>query len=150
MRWSMRIVPARTRSGSTMPSSRRSPGYCRPDLTSDLDIVVRVPAEDFAAADASLAARFQRNEGSIRTETFSAFEDASCRPHLGIQLVVIDGPLDFFHLFVDALMGSPRLVHAYNALKKRHEGRDMAEYREAKDRFVEQVLADARSSAHPL
>ncbi len=116
----------------------------------DLDIVVRVPAEDFAAADASLAARFQRNEGSIRTETFSAFEDASCRPHLGIQLVVIDGPLDFFHLFVDALMGSPRLVHAYNALKKRHEGRDMAEYREAKDRFVEQVLADARSSAHPL
>ena len=57
----------------------------------DLDIVVRVPANDFAAADAVLASRFARNGGSIRTDTFSAFEDGSSQPHLGVQLAVITG-----------------------------------------------------------
>jgi hypothetical protein len=50
-----------------------------------------------------LTARFARNDGSIRTDSFSAFEDASADPHLGIQLTAIGGPHDFFHLFVDGL-----------------------------------------------
>lgn len=107
----------------------------------DLDVVVRVRPADFAAADAALASRFARNEGSIRTETFSAFEDASSHPHLGIQLATIDGPFDVFHLFVDALRGSPSLVEDYNALKRRHDGAEMARYRAAKDAFIEEVLA---------
>jgi GrpB-like predicted nucleotidyltransferase (UPF0157 family) len=89
-----------------------------------------------------LASRFSRNEGSIRTMTFSAFEDASSHPHLGIQLAVIDGPSDFFHLFVEALCQSPQLVAEYNALKIRFEGAEMATYRAAKDEFVERVLAE--------
>jgi GrpB-like predicted nucleotidyltransferase (UPF0157 family) len=107
----------------------------------DLDIVVRVSEADFAAADQVLAAIFLRNEGSIRTEMFSAFEDASGDPHLGIQLVVTEGPFDVFHLFVEALERSPALLEEYNALKRRHEGADMARYRQAKDAFVERVLA---------
>jgi len=108
----------------------------------DLDIVVRVPADDFEAADALLASSFARNEGSTRSTTFSAFEDASSRPHLGIQLAVIDGPSDVFHLFVEALQKSPALIDEYNALKRRHDGSDMAVYRAAKDVFVERVLAE--------
>lgn len=113
----------------------------------DLDIVVRIPAEDFKEADALLASRYSRNEGSIRTTTFSAFEDASSHPHIGIQLAVIDGPSDFFHLFVEALRQSPELVAEYNALKRRFEGAEMATYRAAKDEFVERVLAEYRDRA---
>lgn len=107
----------------------------------DLDIVVRVAAADFEAADGALASRYARNEGSIRTSEFSAFEDAASEPHLGIQLVVIGAPLDVFHQFVEALRRSPQLVAEYNALKRRFDGVDMASYRAAKDAFVEQVLA---------
>jgi GrpB-like predicted nucleotidyltransferase (UPF0157 family) len=111
----------------------------------DLDIVVRVPAVDFQAADAALASRYARNDGSIRTTTFSAFEDSSSRPHLGIQLAVIDGPSDFFHQFVEALRQSPPLVEEYNTLKRAYDGSAMATYRVAKDAFVERVLAEFRS-----
>jgi GrpB-like predicted nucleotidyltransferase (UPF0157 family) len=108
----------------------------------DLDIVVRVPVDQFSDTDAVLASRFARNEGSIHSETFAAFEDASSKPHLGIQLVAINGPFDFFHLFVDALQRSPRLVEEYNALKSQHNGANMALYREAKDAFIGAVLAN--------
>jgi GrpB-like predicted nucleotidyltransferase (UPF0157 family) len=111
----------------------------------DLDIVVRVPVEDFETADGMLASRYSRNDGSIRTATFSAFEDPSSHPHLGIQLVTIDGPLDDFHLFVEALQGSSQLIQEYNTLKRLHEGADMERYRAAKDAFVERVLASVRS-----
>jgi GrpB-like predicted nucleotidyltransferase (UPF0157 family) len=112
----------------------------------DLDIVVRIPADDFAEADAALASLFTRNEGSIRTETFSAFEDASSDPHLEVQLAAIDGPFDSFHQFAEALRRSPQLVEEYNALKRRHEGVAMDVYRAAKDDFVERVLADLASA----
>ena len=110
----------------------------------DLDIVIRVPNKAFRQADALLARHFARNDGSIRTASFSAFEDESTDPHLGIQLTMVSGPHDFFHLFVEALRRSPDLVSEYNTLKLHHEGSDMAIYRAAKDAFVERVLAGAR------
>ena len=112
----------------------------------DLDIVIRVPGKAFRQADALLARRFARNDGSVRSASFSAFEDASTDPHLGIQLTWIGGPHDFFHLFVEALRCSPDLVSEYNTLKLHHEGSDMAVYRAAKDAFVERVLAGTRSN----
>ncbi len=111
----------------------------------DLDIVVRVDAGHFDDADSAIAYRFTRNEGSVRTKTFSAFEDDSNDPHLGIQLAAINGPFDFFHHFVEALRQSPALVREYNELKCVHDGGAMAVYRAAKDAFVEKVLADFRS-----
>ncbi len=107
----------------------------------DLDIVVRVPRADFNLADKCLAAMLARNDGSVRTDTFSAFENASSSPHLGIQLTAIGAPNDFFHLFVEALRKSPQLVADYNALKVGFDGRTMDEYRKAKDGFIEGVLA---------
>ena len=111
----------------------------------DLDIVVRVPPNDFEAAEKALAARFARNDGSVRSETFAAFEDASTFPHLGIQLTAIDGPSDVFHLFAEALRQSPKLVDDYNSLKLAHDGHEMSVYRAAKDAFVARVLEDFHS-----
>lgn len=106
----------------------------------DLDIVVRVDASEFAAADRALAARFARNSGSKRTDTFSAFEDAGTTPHLGVQLTVAGGEDDYFHLFADALRRDPELVAAYNALKLRFDGQPMDVYRAAKSAFIGEVL----------
>lgn len=113
----------------------------------DLDIVVRVDAADFTAADAALVARFARNLGSKRTASFSSFEDAETSPHLGIQLTVAGGEDDDFHLFVEALTRDPALVAQYNALKRQFDGKSMDVYRAAKGAFVTTVLSrlDRRS-----
>ncbi len=110
----------------------------------DLDIVVRVAAEDFAAADEALARRFARNTGSKRTDGFSSFEDATTWPHLGLQLTVVGGGDDYFHLFAEALMRDPDLVAQYNALKRQCDGMPMDTYRATKGDFIETVLNSQR------
>ena len=106
----------------------------------DLDIVVRVDPNDFAAAEATLAARFARNLGSTRTRDFAAFEDSCRTPHLGIQLTANGGVFDMFHRFTAALLADPALVQRYNALKLAQAGQPMDSYRTAKDAFIAQVL----------
>ena len=106
----------------------------------DLDIAVRVPAKDFAAADSILATRYQRNKGSIKTPTFSAFEDSKAHPHLGIQLTTVGGPYDNFLAFVDILKCEQKHLDDYNDLKRKFDGKSMDEYRKAKDAFVSKVL----------
>ncbi|MFD0988061.1 GrpB family protein [Methyloligella solikamskensis] len=115
----------------------------------DLDIVVRVRLPDFAAADRVLSARYARNSGSIRTETFSAFEKPDASPALGIQLTAIGGEHDFFHLFVSRLLADPQLVSRYNALKRRFEGKPMEDYRAAKSDFIGQVLKASGDGGDP-
>lgn len=115
----------------------------------DLDIVVRVGAEDFIAADAALAARFARNVGSKRTASFSSFEDAGTSPHLGVQLTVAGGEDDVFHRFVDALTQDPDLVAQYNALKRQFDGQPMDVYRAAKSTFVTTVLSRLDGGSPP-
>lgn len=107
----------------------------------DLDIVVRVASVDFLTADGALAGRFSRNIGSKRTANFASFEDAATSPHLGIQLTVVDGEDDYFHLFAEALMRDPELVARYNALKRQFDGQPMDVYRAAKSAFVTRVLS---------
>jgi GrpB-like predicted nucleotidyltransferase (UPF0157 family) len=113
----------------------------------DLDIIVRVAAEAFVAADAALAMRFARNMGSKHTASFSSFEDATTTPHLGIQLATIGSEDDCFHPFVEALRQDPELVAQYNALKRQFDGKPMEIYRTAKSAFVRDVLSrlDGRS-----
>jgi GrpB-like predicted nucleotidyltransferase (UPF0157 family) len=107
----------------------------------DLDVVVRVAALEFGDAYDVLAKAFKVNEGSVRTENFAAFEDATASPQLGIQLTAMGGPFDVFHIFAETLLSDGRLVAAYNNLKRAYDGRPMAAYRAAKDRFIADVLA---------
>lgn len=106
----------------------------------DLDIVVRVDPSHFTTVEGRLAASFDRNAGSIRTDHFAAFEDQDAHPHLGIQLTVKGGVFDVFHLFAEALRADRDLVERYNALKLRHHTRSMAHDRAQKDAFVAEVL----------
>jgi GrpB-like predicted nucleotidyltransferase (UPF0157 family) len=112
----------------------------------DLDIVVRVEAVDFGAADMALAAHFARNTGSSRTDTFCAFEDDGATPHLGIQLTAQGAPSDFFHTFSEALKSDADLLARYNALKQQYDGHPMHVYRAAKSSFIEQVLTQPECS----
>jgi GrpB-like predicted nucleotidyltransferase (UPF0157 family) len=103
----------------------------------DLDILVRVSVADFAASEEFLAARYARNEGSFRSESFASFCDDAADPPLGIQLVVGGSELDDFAQFRDALRSDPRLLTDFNALKRECEGWDMDAYRERKAAFIE-------------
>ncbi|MEQ1565290.1 MAG: GrpB family protein [Myxococcota bacterium] len=105
----------------------------------DLDLVVRVPADTFAAARASLDALFPRNPEQLSNQQYQGYVVPSDHD-VAIQLTVLDGPYDTFHSFLDALRADAGLVSSYNDLKRAYVGRPMAEYRAAKAAFVEQVV----------
>ena len=107
----------------------------------DLDIVVRIDAQDFPVADQALEARFRRNLGSVRSASFAAFEDAGASPHLGVQLVAVGSEYDDFHRFAEALRADPELVSAYGRLKQAWHGKPMDEYGAAKGAFIAGALA---------
>lgn len=106
----------------------------------DLDILVRVHRELFPDADAVLASQFARNTGSVRTEEFSAFQDSTTDPELGVQLVVIGSALDEFLAWRDRLEREPEIRRQYDELKRRFEGQSMDAYREAKSQFIAEHL----------
>ena len=106
----------------------------------DLDVLVRVSAEDFRAAEEALAGLFARNEGTARTETFASFKDDATEPPVGIQLVVRGTDWDVFSRFRDALNNEHRLVIQYNELKERYRNCSVDEYRSGKEAFIERVL----------
>lgn len=107
----------------------------------DLDVNVRLPAADFDAAEHALAARFGRNIGTIRTADFASFKDDARDPPLGIQLTAFGSDYDFFLDFQSALAADAKVVAAYNALKRRHDGGDMDAYRAEKSRFIRERIA---------
>lgn len=105
----------------------------------DVDIMVRVVADEFAAAERALASLFTRSLSGSSAE-FAGFEDANSSPHLTIQLVAKGGQFDVFERFRDRLIASPALLREYNALKRQHDGAPMHHYRSAKDRFITRAL----------
>ena len=106
----------------------------------DLDVLVRVSREDFQQADEVLARMFARNDGSDKTADFSAFEDKSKSPELGVQLTVKGAEFDFFAEWVDRLFSDKELRDSYDALKAAYQGKPMSDYRVAKNRFIESNL----------
>jgi GrpB-like predicted nucleotidyltransferase (UPF0157 family) len=106
----------------------------------DLDIVVRVPPEDFDEAEHCLAALFERNYGSTRNRVFSSFQDRMSDPELGLQLVAIGSEFDHFHTWRRLLEGDIQLRHSYDELKRRFQGRSIKLYRDAKAEFIDNVL----------
>lgn len=106
----------------------------------DLDVLVRVSQNDFQAADRVLGAMFDRNTGSVRTDSFSAFMDSSTSPELGVQLVATGTAFDTFVEWVDRLASDRKLRDAYDELKARYQGKDMEDYRRAKKEFISENL----------
>ena len=106
----------------------------------DLDVLVRVDREGFRHADEILSRMFDRNSGSERSAVFSAFEDKSTSPDLGVQLTVAGSEVDFFVTWKDQLLSDKELLAAYDALKTKHQGRFMSDYRAAKNQFIKSNL----------
>ncbi|WRU97557.1 GrpB family protein [Priestia filamentosa] len=105
----------------------------------DLDIQVRVTADDFPQAVQQLTALYDLNEGSIKTDSFRAFKDDSTIPPLGVQLTVIHSEYDFFWKFRDVLLQNEAYRIEYDKLKRKYEGKNMNEYREAKNIFFQRI-----------
>jgi len=109
----------------------------------DLDLLVRVPAERFAAAVATLRDLYAVHQPENWTATYASFADAESRdPPVGVQLAVAGSADDaLFAPFRDALIADPVLLAQYNALKLGLDGAEYERYTEVKRTFVEGVLA---------
>jgi GrpB-like predicted nucleotidyltransferase (UPF0157 family) len=106
----------------------------------DLDIQVRVTPDQFPKAAQLLTALYQLNEGSGKTECFRAFKDDSTDPPLGVQLTIIDSEYDFFWKFRDILLMNDAYRKEYDELKRKFEGKEMDDYREAKNEFFQKLM----------
>jgi GrpB-like predicted nucleotidyltransferase (UPF0157 family) len=106
----------------------------------DLDIQVRVVAPTYPAAKRRLSEIYDVNAGGFVGEDAVSFEDYSGTPSVGIHLTVIGGSGDIQWRFRDLLVASEALRQEYDDLKRQFEGKSMARYREAKERFVTRVL----------
>lgn len=111
----------------------------------DLDLLVRVPAPEFAAAVATLRTMYTVHQPENWTPTYASFADAAASdPPVGVQLAVAGSADDaLFGPFRDALIADPALLAQYNALKRELDGADYAHYTAVKGAFVERVLAAA-------
>lgn len=108
----------------------------------DLDILVRVQADDFAPSVMVLSDQYTVHQVQNWTSTLASFIDPTeAEPEVGVQLVVAASPDDaLFGPFRDALIADPDLLQQYNALKQRLDGTDYATYTAAKGEFIEQAL----------
>ena len=57
-----------------------------------------------------------------------------------MQLTVIDSEFDFFWKFRDILLLNDAYRFEYDNLKKKYEGKEMDDYREAKNEFFKRLL----------
>lgn len=106
----------------------------------DLDVLVRVPEGRFQATRQALDGAFPRNPEQLSNAIYQGYTVPS-ELDVAIQLTVAGGPYDDFLPFLEALRAEPELVQAYNALKRRWDGKPMDAYREAKSSFIQAVLA---------
>lgn len=107
----------------------------------DLDINVRVQKEDFEKAVQVLKGMYLINQPENWTESYASFkDDGSTGIDIGVQLTVIGDKLDDFLIARDILLKHPELLEEYNALKKKYEGKDMAEYRKEKGAFFDKLV----------
>jgi GrpB-like predicted nucleotidyltransferase (UPF0157 family) len=111
----------------------------------DLDVQVRMRAEDFDDACRALASIYADNPGGF-TDRGRSFKDDSSDPPLGVHVTIIGGPSDIQSKQRDLLRRRPALRAAYDELKRGFDGGDMDAYREAKDVFFTRLAADAVTS----
>jgi GrpB-like predicted nucleotidyltransferase (UPF0157 family) len=116
----------------------------------DLDLQVRVRAEDFASARDILQTHYRIHQPEKWTSTFASFMDPDeNRIPTGIQLTAMDSDADFFFRARDLLVNSPIWLCRYYSLKELYEGKSMDAYREEKGRFFEN-LHQAATEEKPI
>jgi GrpB-like predicted nucleotidyltransferase (UPF0157 family) len=105
----------------------------------DVDLLVRVPAEELGAAATAMRALYDEHQLENWSETFASF--AAPGAPVGAQLVAAGSDDErAFLRFRERLTAEPALLAAYNELKLGHEGADEDAYRAAKAAFVRRVV----------
>jgi uncharacterized protein len=114
----------------------------------DLDLLVRVPEERFAAAIAALEAVYAIHQPENWTTRFASFKEVpEGDVPVGLQVVVAGGVDDrLFRQWRDRLRTDPALLERYNAFKLSHTEDDPSSYIEAKARFIEAVIGAGMGS----
>jgi acyl-CoA thioester hydrolase len=116
----------------------------------DLDVAVRVDADEFSAVVAAFdAAGLARNPGAYATATGCSFDldDRRDRVGVGVHVVVRGSDDDEQWHFTRLLQKDRGLLARLDALKRAHDGGAMPVYRAAKSAFFEGLKADPRFGA---
>lgn len=100
----------------------------------DLDVQVRVRAEQYDEVCSTLVAELEVNPGGF-TEYGKSFKDDSTDPPFGLHVTIIDAASDFQHRQRDLMNANAAARAEYDTLKKRFDGGEMSAYRDAKDVF---------------
>jgi GrpB-like predicted nucleotidyltransferase (UPF0157 family) len=111
----------------------------------DVDLLVRVPAGDFAAAAKALRGRYAVDQPENWTNDFASFSDEpDGELPVGIQLVASGSRVEAaFDLLKRELRARPDLVERSNELKRRRASGDPDAYARSKQAFLEAVLSEA-------
>lgn len=108
----------------------------------DLDVVLRVGSQDFAAATEKLRAVFDVKQPENWTPYFASFgSDSDFALSVGVQLVIENSEADFFLFARDYLASHPEALAAYNQLKRNFSGLGPEAYWAAKERFFAEIIA---------
>lgn len=105
----------------------------------DLDLSVRISKDNFEGAYKKLKTLYAVDPNNKKTDIIASFKDENQEIPLGIQVTVIGSEHDNFHAHTRAFLNDPKLVQKYNQLKLSFEGKDMDEYRKAKNKFFEKI-----------
>lgn len=106
----------------------------------DLDINVRVKKEDFDNAVQEIKKLYDINQPENWMADFASFKDENnLSIDFGVQLTVIDSPIDDFVKLKNIIAGSPELIEKFNEMKIKFEGKDMSEYRKEKADFFQKL-----------
>lgn len=109
----------------------------------DLDLLVRVPADSFAAAAASLESRYAIHQPENWTTAYASFKDDTGDVPVGVQLVIAGSDSDVSFVALRRLLRERRdLVEDANTLKRSFEGGDPDAYVAAKGEFYERLLRE--------
>ena len=114
----------------------------------DLDIQVRVSSRSFEPARTALARRFEFDPDNVWGYGATSYTVDGADIPIAIHLTEIGGAFDFQWMLRDLLRNRPDLVSEYDDLKRRFEGKRMADYRDAKAAFLDRVqrLINARNA----
>ncbi len=108
----------------------------------DVDVLLRVDAEEFPAAVAALKTQFVTKQPQNWTDTFASFGDDSSYPFpLGIQLVTRNSENDIFLFLHQYFTSDPSHLAEYNRIKQEYAPLGAEEYWKAKDRLLSSILA---------
>lgn len=116
----------------------------------DLDMQIRVEAEEFEKAVKSCDSIFTRRYEELWNNEFALFKDSTQDIKTDIMVTVKNSAYDSFYAIRDAMIKDPSLLQRYIELKKQYPSFLSDEYRKAKHLFFRQVEAELGLKVRPL